>query len=93
MPRSIKKGPYVFHRLLEKIEKSLNERRDFLEELLDDVFDDERLLIEEELNEISESLESIKIRRNQINDEIWLSSYLIFDFPLKTRIYLFSSKM
>ena len=55
---------------LEKIEKSLNERLDYLEELLDDVFDDERLLIEEELNEISESLESIKIRRNQINDEI-----------------------
>lgn len=71
---------------LKKYENYLEVRRDFLEELLDDVFDDERLLIEEELNEISKSLESIKIRRNQINDMIWLSSYLSFDFPLKTRI-------
>lgn len=55
---------------LKKYENYLEVRRDFLEELLDDVFDDERLLIEEELNEISKSLESIKIRRNQINDMI-----------------------
>ena len=27
MPRSLKKGPYVFHKLLEKVEKSKDNRR------------------------------------------------------------------